>query len=419
MPHRIIYCALSCASLLPLVSHEVLRKFDQGTIASVSDEAIDKLLVKQPGIPILYFSRQAYDHSVDGFEDSDVDEILRKRREEWAPNAGGHGLNWIYEAERRCLTLTAIAAASPSRMTSAQLADHFEQSLQLLLIISGEKRYQHLKLPSLLVLVVEGESRLRAEYLDAEAAARRDGDDYAAERFAKAAKRSEGYARALGASLKALGRPEFSQGLLDIGLSRGVFIRPRDPELVDLLVGQRELHVNWKDGLVADWALEDIPLLEKRGKSVRILYFSNGQLQKDLHDSTRAQREREFTTRFEEGRGASLAARRNHLSSLWLEQHLLRRKALAQATALSGPAAATLTQQVAEEAKALQQELALFPTWLEETEKPSAAVFEVLRNCEAELIEDAKFFAALCRLEGDANGEALFTRISTFKPVQH
>jgi hypothetical protein len=404
---------------LPLVSHEVLRKFDQGTIASISDEGIGKLLIKEPGIPVMYFSRHAYDQAVGGFEDSDIDAILRKRLEHWAPDASGHGLNWIYEAERRCLTLTALSQASPSRMTSAQPADHFDQSLQLLVIISGEKRYQDWSLASVLVLVVEGEAKLRAEYLDAQEAARREGDSGAAERFANAVKRSESYARALGSSLKSLGRPEFSQGLLNVGLSRGVFIRPRDPDLVDLLVGQRELHVFWKDGLIADWALEDIAQLEKRGKSVSVLYFNNGQLHKDLHDLTVAQREREFARRVAEGRGGSMEARRDHLSSLWLEQHLLRRKALAQAKAHPGPVAAILTQQVAEEAKALQLELALFPAWLEAGEKPGARAFEILRSSEAQLIQDAKFFAALCRRDGDANGESLFSRISTFKPLQH
>jgi hypothetical protein len=417
LPYRIIYCAFGCASLLTLLSHDTLRNFDQGAIVSVSDETMSKLLLKESQIPILYFSRQSYEKAIQGLDDPEIDAVLSKRRQYWSPNAAGHGLNWIYDSARRCLTLTALAEASrPS--AAARLADHFQQNLQLLVIITGEKRYQSWSLASLLVFVAEGEAKLRKENLDAQDTTRRAGDSRAAERFAAAVKRSESYGQALGASLKSLGHPEFTQGLPYVGLSRGIFARPRDPELLHTLEMQHADYRIWKDGLVADWSLENLPELEKRGQSISILYFSRGQFLMDLQDLTPAQSEREFARRLEGGRGASMEERREYLHFLWLEQHLLRRKALAHAKAESPVVAATLAREVTEEAQALRQQLAMYPVWLEEGEKPGSNVFDVLKKSEEQLLQDARFFAMLCRREGDANTEALFMRIAAFKPVE-
>ena len=60
----------------------------------------------------------------------------------------------------------------------------------------------------------------------------------------------------------------------------------------------------------------------------------------------------------------------------------------------------------------LRQELTMFPTWLEKGEKPGRNILETLKKSEEQVYQDAKFFAALCRLEGDGNGEALFAKIS-------
>ena len=414
---RVIFCTLSSLAMLSPLPYETLLKRDDGVVVAVQDETVMVLLSRQAAVSLLYFSRDAYEQAIRGLGDSEIDAIIRKRRQDWAPNAVGHGLNWIYDSGRRCLTLTALAQASSSPVIAARLEDHFEQSLQLLVSITGGTGYED-NMASLLVVVVEGEAKLRKEYLDAQDAARRAGDSRSAERFMDAVKRSESYGRALGAALKSLGRPEYTQALPYVGLSRGVFVWPRDPDLVKILTAQREVYVIWKDGLVADWSLDNLPELEKRGKSVRILYFNGGQLLVDLQDLTPVQLEREFARRFEAGRGASMQARREHLYSLWLEQHLLRRKALAQARAQDGALFAILAREVAEETQALRQELALHPVWLAEGGKSGIGVFEALKKSEEQLLQDARFLAALSRRDGDTDGEALYTRISTFKPAQ-
>jgi hypothetical protein len=416
MIERVIYCAIGSLAMLSPLPHETLLKRDAGVVAAVRDDTMLTLLSRQADVSVLYFSRDDYDEAIRGLSKSEIDSIVNKRLQYWAPNAAGHGLSWIYHTAQRDLTLTALAQTSRARVAGTRLADHFEQILQLLVTISGESRYQDMTMASLLVLVVEGEANLRAEYLDAQKAAQQAGDSVAAERFAFAAKRSEEYCQALGPTLRSLGRPEYSQSLPHIGLSRGTFVWPRDPDLIKRLTAQQVIHVIWKDGLVAEWSLDDFPELEKRGKSSRVLYFNSGKLLMDLQDLTPAQLARELAKRFEAGQGASMEARREHLCSFWLAQHVLRRKALARSRESHTAASALLERQVTEEERALQQELAAHPVWLEEREKSFG--LEALKKSEEQLLQDARFFGTLCRREGDANGEALFKKVSAFKPAQ-
>jgi hypothetical protein len=413
MAERVIYCTIASLTMLNALPHEILHKLIDGVVATVQDETI--VLSRQPSISLLFFSRHAYEQATRDLAAPEIEAVIRKRLRYWTPNATGQGLNWIYQSARRCLALTAVVQAENSGAAATRLNDHFEQSLQSLVSISGETRYQDLTMASLLVLVVEGEGRLNAEYLDAQVAAGRAGDTRAAQGFADAAKRSEGYGRALGSSLASLGRPEFTQGLPFIGLSRGVFVSPRDPDLMKSVAVQREAVITWKDGLVANWSLDDVPELEKRGKSVRVLYFNSGQLLTDLRDLTTEQSQHEFARRFESGQGGSMEARREHLHSLWLEQHLMRRKALAQAGPQNSAVAKILGAQVPDEAQMLRQALATNPAWLEPGTKPG---MDTLRGCEDQLLADARFLAALSKSESDTNGEALFTKVSKFAPAQ-
>lgn len=414
---RITFCALSSLALLSSLPNETLYKLEDGNIIAIQDETLMALLSHQAAVSLLYFSKSAYERDIIGLADSEINTLLRKRIQNWAPNATGFGLNWIYDFGRQCLALTAQAQASISPMSTACLENHFEDILQLLVNITGKTGYEE-NLASFLVVVLEGEAKLNKEFLDAQHSARRKGDARSAERFNSLVKRSDRFGQAMGTALKDLGRPEYSQGLPYVGLSRGVFIWPQDPNLVNLLSAQREAFIKWKDGLVADWSLENLVELEKSGKSARILYFDGRQLLVDVRDLTTAQLEREFAKRFEAEHGASMQARRQYLYSLWLEQHLLRRKALTQAKACDRDLSTILSSQVAEETQALRQELAQFPVWFIERSTSEISVFEALKICENQLLQDAKLLIGLCRQDGDTQGEALYTTISLFDPIQ-
>ena len=52
-----------------------------------------------------------------------------------------------------------------------------------------------------------------------------------------------------------------------------------------------------------------------------------------------------------------------------------------------------------------KQELAAHPVWLAKLEKPGNGGMDGLKRCEDQLLEDARFLAALSRSEGDTNGE--------------
>lgn len=409
MAERVIYCTLASMTMLSGWPHEILQRFSDGVVAAVRNE--DILLSRPAPVSLLFFSREAYEQATANLTGPALEAVVRKRLQYWTPNVTGQGLDWTFRGARRCLALTAMAQTSSSGVAAQRLSDHFEQSLQLLVSISGETRYDDLPLPSLLALVAEGEGRLNVEYADARAASQRAGDAKAAEDFGSAARRTEQYGRGIGAVLKELGRPEFADGLAFASLSRGVFVHPQDPDLLKMIAAQREPFVRWKDGLVANWSVDDVPELEKRGKSVQVLYFNSGQFLADLRDLTPEQREREFANRLEGGRGATLQARREHLQSLWLEQHLLRRKALARARSQHAGAAKALAAQVTAEAQMLRDELAANAAWVDA--RPTSPL-DALRACEDQLVRDGRFLAALSKAERDSSAEALFNRISSF-----
>jgi hypothetical protein len=412
----IVYCALGCVTLFNAIKHETLRKLDSGFVEAVPIDAIGTLLAKQSSLPILYFSREGYEKAIEGLSEPEIDNALRKRLRDWSPNAPGYGLNWISEQERRCLSLISLAEASRNPATSARLKEHFEKSLDLLLSLSGESRYSDDSLATLIVYVVEGDAKLREEFLDAAVTAQHRGDAQESARYAQTAKRIEGDLHSLGGILEHLGRPEYGDALPYVPLIRGVFISPRDAALARSITARCEPPIEWKDGFVATWAVEDFRALEKSGKSVQILYLNGGLLAQDLLDLTPAQRQREFAKRLDNGWGASAEERRQYLAGLWLGQHLLRRVALARARAHDPALAGILGKEVIEEAQELQTELALHAVWPDG--KPQSATLDVLKKCEEQLIDDAKFFAALSAKRDDANSAAVFERISTFKPMQ-
>lgn len=412
----IVYCALGCVTLLNATKHETLRKLDSGFVEAVPADALGAVLAKEPMLPILYFSREGYEKAVEGLSESEIDNALRKRLRDWSPNATGQGLNWLSAQERRCLSLISLAGTSGDPAISGRLKEHFEKSLELLGTLSGESRYSDDSLATLIVYIVEGDAKLREEFRDAILAAQERGDTQEARRYAETAKRIEGYLHSLGGILEHLGRPEYGDALPYVPLVRGVFIRPRDAELARSITARCESPIEWKDGLVATWAVENFPKLEKRGKSVHVLYLNGGLLAQDLQDLTQAQREREFTRRLEKGWGASAEERYRYLEGLWLGQHLLRRTALAHARAHDQTVVGVLVKQVTEEAQQLQMELALHPVWL--NGKPQPATTDALQKCEEQLVDDARFLALLSAKENDTNGAALFERISAFKTIQ-
>src|SRR5215471_10603948 len=109
MPHRIVYCALGCASLLGHLHHEALRHLNGGVVVSVSDEVMSTLMGER-NISIMYFSRYEYDEALKGLSEPEIEAALRKRLQQWSPRAIDHSISWIAHDARRSLTLTAQAA---------------------------------------------------------------------------------------------------------------------------------------------------------------------------------------------------------------------------------------------------------------------------------------------------------------------
>lgn len=413
MSLRVIYCALGCVSLLSVVQHKVLCELDSAKVVSLPNDALVALLIKQPNIPVLYFSQAEYDRAMRQLSPKETQAAVRKRLQYWTPNAAGQGINWIYRDARRSLALEALTKTSAAPGGAAKMEARSEQTLQFLAKLTGYGRFDGVSLASMIEIVVEGDVKLRNERLEAQDDAKHAGRSQEAALWGEAARISERYAQELGQSLKRLGKPEYAQALPYIGLERGVFVRPNDPTLGATFRARHEMFADWKDGVVIGWPVREIPDLEKRGKTVAILYFNPGQLEQEMEELSTAQGSREFAERLEGGKGASVEERLAYLVELCLQQHLLRRNVL-EHTQSDRESAAILERQVREEAVGLEKTLADHPVWLEPGDNQDGTA-EGLRRLDDEMDEDLKLLLALSHAWKEAELAARFTDLAARK----
>jgi hypothetical protein len=182
---------------------------------------------------------------------------------------------------------------------------------------------------------------------------------------------------------------------------RVVFITPRDDRVIARLKVLFLPYITWKDGLVAEWRLREMGMLEASGKTVLVLYLNRGEFAQDLSDLTEAQRRRTFERRAAMSSDERSAAWRDYLNGKRLELTLFRREVQSRASESDSTLAAVLQDQIAEETKALVSELADGGSWLPSLEGPPESHLERLKSCEQAWLQNAETLQALARSRQD------------------
>lgn len=384
MAYRIIYCALGCASMLANLPHDSLSKFSSGTIEAVSDDVLIPLLTKNPSVPLLFFSREAYSEAMQGLSGEDTRFALQKRLESWSPEALDHAVEWLAGKERRILTLTARARREAAGNTAQQLESHFLAALDLLTSMIGTGRYDDMDFTDLLSAAIEKETLLIAEL----------------ENSSEARHRTE-FARTIAQELKKHGRPEFAKALPYAEPVRGVWIVPADPQLKGYLRSRGARLVPWRGGLVANLPLRTISEFEHSGKRVSILYSDAGAFLADAIELSGTQLERRLTELALADKTARERALSEYLNMLRLDLALLRR-ALRHHAFRNNPAwVPVLDRQIGEESAILEKELDSSGSWLRPSDQ--GRLLPRIKTAEEEVSADVKFLAAIVRARDNAS----------------
>jgi hypothetical protein len=382
MPSRIVYYAIGWASVLAQLRHDSLRGLDGGTVESVSDDVMQTILMKTPDVPILYFSRPAYDEAMQGLSDSESEEAVRKRLNEWSGHALDHALECIAGDERRSLTLTAIAWSAASGDNARALQTHFDSGLNFLSSITGPGRYDDMKFADLLTVVVEAEALLITELGQRSEAQKRTS-----------------LASALAQEMTRHGRPAFAQSLPYAEPGRGVWVVPADAALLSYLKSNWKTGVAWRGGAVTDLSTREIGDFQRAGKKIAILYADPGALQQEMNELTNAQLVRRFEQLASAGTEALARQTDDYWNVLRLNIAILSRVLAARAAREDPRVAAVVRPQIGAETQILATELTRTKSWL--TPEDRGAPLQRLRIAEDELTADIAFFTAVAERRGD------------------
>jgi hypothetical protein len=389
---RIVHLAAAQVDLLRGTSSDVLGRTRSGAWAAVDDRDVLEIGERGPSPALLYFRRADYESGIRGLSPAQIVEAVEWRLRRWAPVALERAASEIYRRERERLVLAAKARAEPA--DGAEILDaQFEHGLRLLASLVGERRYDSVAIADLVVFAIEADARILAEE------ARLAATVPEGRRGARA-----GHARALGAAVARMGRPEYDQSLPFVELQRVAFISPRDAELVQGLRVLKVPFALWREGVIARRPLQHLEELEAEGRTVRILYWNPGEWLQEVQDLTTAQLDREYEER--RSRTDQRQPALEHVDSLRLEQALLRRNVLKAARVDAPEIVPLLETQVAEETRALREALQACPI------AGAAASFARIAEASRAAMDDARLFAELAARAGNALLSASFASIA-------
>jgi hypothetical protein len=334
------------------------------------------LLLKDPNLPILFFSPGDYEQATQGLTESEIDIALKQRLKSWSPQALDHALGWIVLDERRSLTLTARAAHGASAPAAALLDTHFVLALDLLTSIVGTGRYDEEDYPNLISAAVEKDVMLMTELGNS----------------SETTTRGE-FAKSLAQELTRHGQREFAEALPYLEPARGVWVVPFDDAVRGYLKVREEPGVEWRGGVVASLSEPAIRNFQKDGKKVEILYPDGGNLTEDFANLSRPQLFLRFAKR--SGADEATKARRmaDYLNLLRLDVTLLRRALLKRAVKEDVVMVPLLERQIQAETSILASHLVKAGSWI--TAEDHEAPLATLRVAEEQVSADAAFFAGL------------------------
>lgn len=381
MPERVIYCALSCASLLVPGHYGTLSHVNGAAVVSLSDDAMRTLVAKAPDVPILYFNKPDYDEALRGLNEPEAHQVIEARLRNWSPKILDYSLIRITEDERRCLTLIAVAMQEhPERRNAlSPLADSaFDLLTQLAKIGSDESR----PVADLLFGLIDKEATLIVELDDvSEIRTRTD------------------FQRALSLEFKRYGRPQFAQAPPHVERMRGVWLAPADAALMSYLTDVGGRNIPWKGGVVATIAERDIQSLVKSGKKAEVLFFAEGDFLRDGEELPISQLTRQYAAMEQEGAAGLGRRKQQYLNNLRLSVALQRRALRLRVTSSDPLLAGLLEGQVAIDSRILLREAAATKPWIGPSY--SAPKADRLASAENDAADDIALLLDIARARKD------------------
>ena len=324
MAERILYSDPATSRDLTALPYEELGAVDNGVWLACPDDTLGSLAERRPPV-FLYFHRHEYDVAVSGLSPTRVQEVIRKRRDEWAPQAKGL-IQWtLFEGERAALE--GALGFQGGRVESAAV----ERPLTLLQRMAGLERYKSVPAKAMAMTVLQGEAMLLVNVKSALENSVGTPDDRNLLSIHR--DRRQAWAGQVARAAVELGAKEFENTLPFADPPRAVFVHPVDGAFEKSLAKGGEPAARWQDGLVFVTPERKFEELRQPKRPVEVLYADSGEFYDSLETLTQAQLHRDFAARSGRTPQAAREDILGHIDKLHLHQILLKRELCARADA--------------------------------------------------------------------------------------
>ena len=346
MAERILYSDPATSSELAALPYEELGSVDNGVWVACPDGTVQALAERRPPV-FLYFDRHDYNTALANLTPARVQEVIRHRRDRWAPQAKSYVQWGLFEGERASLEgALGLAGGQPG-------TGPVERSLRLLQRMAGLERYQSVPAKAMAITVLQGESLLLATVkaaLDSKTPVGTPDDQHL---LSIHRDRRQLWTEMVARVAVALGGGEFKNALPFADPARGVFVHPADEGFEQSLMKGGEAPARWRDGLVFVAAERHQQEFRQQKLSVELLYADPGEFYDSIETLTQAQLHRDFAARLERPPAAARQDILGHIDRLHLHQILMKRELRARADAARACEFAGFETMLSEEATLL------------------------------------------------------------------
>ena len=360
MNRWVMYVQADKLNKLHQIPCNVLGKDDQGGWVSVPTSDLIALYTVDPQAAVLYYSEESYQHAIHNLSEQEISVAINHRLKCWSPDALTEAVPWLYDLQHQSLALTAILITHVSPQEGPRLGEHFNDSINWLLDLSGEAADKNRDLLELLDNLTEWEATLIEEFvLVIEVAAKSNLTEFVS-KVNTLIEQAKGRGAQIGNVLVQRGQWEGDPTLLPyMEVSRGIYIKPADKALIDGLQAKYLPIVVWNEGVITTLSKQKWATLQDSGKSVTVLYLDSGHFLQDSSLLTMDQLDRDFTERLENPPDAFMHAVIKHVGGILLHMAVMRRAALIRSGNEAPDLVILLSQQVNAETQILLDWLAL------------------------------------------------------------
>ena len=385
-PTRILYSDPETSRELTGLPHQELGTVDRAAWVACPDETVRALADRRAPV-FLYFRRNEYDAAVAGLTATGVLEVIRYRRDHWAPQAKGYVLSLIFEGER--VSLEGAMGLAGGKPGTARV----EQSLELLQRMAGLARYRSVPAKAMAITVLEGESLLLATVKSALESQTATADDRRG--LAIHRDRRQAWTGQVARAAAALGAKEFENALPFADPSRALFVHPVGRALEQILTRGGNASVRWRDGLVFAAPERRLEELRRQKLSVDLLYADAGEFYDSVETLTQAQLHRDFTARLGRPREAARLDILGHIDRLHLHQILMKRELRARDDAAEACERAGFGAMIQEDTRLLGDSLARTRTFSRSRGIASLSPAELYQTAEDTVAADLSLFGGI------------------------